>query len=553
MKLVLVQMAEDLNVGEASRVSKDWLVARRTIRSVLPSGVLWGVVFGVFVASSAFSYSSVYKTQAERASLASAFGANVSTSALFGPGLKLDTVAGYTAFHIWLTTAIIGAVWGITASTKALRGEEDSGRWELMLTGRTTQMRATFQALSGLLGGVFAAWLLTAAITAGSGRAQQFGVALRPALFFALALVATALMFMAVGALTSQLGATRRQAATYAGWVLGASYALRMIADSGTGVHWLVWVSPLGWVEELKPLTYSDALPLVAIFLFTLAVGSAAVVLAGNRDVGAALIQDRPHARARLRLLGGHFGLAIRLVRPVLVNWGIAVAITGFLLGYISYAAGETLSRSSMYSIYSRLGASGTGIEVFLGVSFLVAAVVLTFVAIGQLTATRAEEAEGRLDQLFSRPVGRTWWLFGRLSIAVVVLVFFGVLSGVTAWLGVAVGTTKVSFVSLLEAGLNIVPPSIFILGAATLAMGVWPRATATVGYSLLSWSLLIEFIGGIGAMNKWLFDTSLFHQMAAAPSVPPNLTSDLWMTAIGIAAAALGLVAFARRDLQGR
>ena len=40
---------------------------------------------------------------------------------------------------------------------------------------------------------------------------------------------------------------------------------------------------------------------------------------------------------------------------------------------------------------------------------------------------------------------------------------------------------------------------------------------------------------------------------MAAAPSVPPNLTSDLWMTAIGIAAAALGLVAFARRDLQGR
>lgn len=548
-----VARSESLEEPAAARAPRDLVVARRTLRGIVPSGVLWGVVFGAFVTTSALSYTDVYKTQADRDSLAAAFGANVSTSALFGPGPNLNTVTGYTAFHIWLTIALIGSVWALMTSTKLMRGEEDAGRWELLLTGRTTRRHATTQALTGLLGGVFVAWIFTAVITVATGRLAEFDVAVKPALFFSLSLVMAPLIFAGVGALTSQIAATRRQAAAYGGWVLGASYALRMIADSGTGVHWLIWSSPLGWIEELRPLTASSALPLIPIFLFTLAAGAASVYLAGRRDVGAATLQVHPHAKSHFGLLGGHVRLSIRLMRPVLVSWGIAVLATGLLLGYVAFAAGETLSRSSMYNIYSRLGASGTGIEVFLGVSFLVLAVMLTFVAIGQMTATRAEEADGRLDQLLSRPVTRTRWLFGRIAIAVIVLVIFGLLSGIAAWLGVATGTTKVSIVSLLGAGLNIVAPSLFVLGVTVLAIGVWPRATSAAGYGILAWSLLIEFIGGIGAMNRWLFDTSLFHQMSAAPAVSPNVTSDSMMVLIGVIAAVAGCVAFAHRDVQGR
>ena len=59
-------------------------------------------------------------------------------------------------------------------------------------------------------------------------------------------------MFVAVGALCSQLAATRRQAASYASIFLGVSYAIRMVADSGIGLHGLVWASPLGWAEQLQ-------------------------------------------------------------------------------------------------------------------------------------------------------------------------------------------------------------------------------------------------------------------------------------------------------------
>ena len=74
-----------------------------------------------------------------------------------------------------------------------------------------------------------------AIITVLSGRDANIRISLGASLYFALAMVATAAMFLAVGAVTSQLAATRRQAASFGAAVLGVSYALRLIADAGVG------------------------------------------------------------------------------------------------------------------------------------------------------------------------------------------------------------------------------------------------------------------------------------------------------------------------------
>ncbi len=211
--------------------------------------------------SSAWSYSSIYKTPAERAALAAAFGSNRTTIALFGPAPHLETVAGFTVLKTFLTLTVIGAVWGLLTATRLLRGEEQDGRWELLLAGATTRGRAAAQALGGLLAGIAVLWAVTALLLVVAGRSSRVDIGPGAALFFALALVAGALMFTAVGALTSQLAATRRQAAGYAGAFLGVSYALRLVADSGTGLHWLVWCTPLGWIEGLQPLTRPGGCP----------------------------------------------------------------------------------------------------------------------------------------------------------------------------------------------------------------------------------------------------------------------------------------------------
>jgi ABC-2 type transport system permease protein len=98
----------------------------------------------------------------------------------------------------------------------------------------------------------------------------------------------------------------------------------------------------------------------------------------------------------------------------------------------------------------------------------------------------------------------------------------------------------------------NLVPPAVTIGGLGVLALGVWPRGTSIVVYAVLGWSLLVVVIGGIGAVSHWILDTSVFHQMASAPAVPPHWAANGVMVAIGVASALIGGIAFSRRDLQG-
>ena len=528
------------------------VVGRLTAWRAARSGALWGLVFGVAIASSEISYTTIYTTQAQRDALAAAYGSNKATSALFGPAPQLQTVAGFTVFKISMTLMILGAVWGLLLATKLLRGEEDDGRWDVLLTGQTTRRGAAMQAFAGLGVGLLMLWLITAIITVLSGRDSKVDIAAGPSLYFALAMVATACMFLAVGALTSQLAATRRQAASFAAAFLGVAYALRMIADAGVGLHFMIWLSPLGWVEELQPLTAPQPLALVPIIAFTGVMAAAAVGLAGRRDVGASIVADRSRAEPHLRLLFGPTGLAIRLMRATVIGWGIAIAISGLLFGLIAKSASTTISGSSVKEVFSKLGATGTGADAVLGVCFLILAVLVAFVAAGQVTTTRSEESGGSLDHILARPVSRSSWLGGRLVVAVVVLLSGGIVGGLFAWLGAATQHSGVRFSTLLAAGVNLVPPAITILGIGVLVFGVRPRLTSVVVYGLLAWSLLLVIVGGIGAVNHWVLDTSVFHQMASAPAVPPHWEANGIMIATGVGAALLGGFVFRRRDLQG-
>ena len=523
-----------------------------TARKAVRSGALWGCVFGIVIASSAISYTKLYKTPAERLALAHAYGANKATSALFGPARDLQTVAGFTAFKVSMTLMLMGAVWGLLTSTRLLRGEEDSGRWAILLTGQTTRRGAATQALGGLGAGVVTLWALAAVLTVLVGRGPSVGIGAGAALYFALAMVATAAMFVAVGAVTSQLAATRRQAAAIAGTFLGVAYAVRMIADAGVGLHGMIWATPLGWVEQLQPLTGPAPLALLPILAFTALLAGAAVVLAGTRDVGAGVVEDTAIGASHLRLLSGPTGLAVRLLRPTVIGWWVAIGVSGLLYGFIAKSAGTAISGSSIRDVFSRLGSTGRGAAAVLGVCFLILGILVAFVAVGQLTAARSEESEGRLVHLLVRPVARGSWLGGRLLVAIVVLVVSGVIAGVVTWLGAASQHAGVGFTSVLAAGVNLVPPAIVLLGIGVLVFGLRPRSMALVAYAVLGWSVLVVVVGGIGATSHWVLDTSVFHQMASAPAVSPNWEANGIMTGIGITAALLGMLAFRRRDLQG-
>lgn len=527
------------------------VIARVTGRKAVRSGLGWGLVFGLYVATQALTYASSYGTVAARELLAQQFGSNPGISALVGPATRIETVPGFTAWKCLMVLAVTAAVWGILASTRLMRGEEDAGRWELMLAGRTTRRGASIQALLGMAAGLVVLFVTSGIITVAMGRSSKVGISASGALYLSLAIVAGAAMFIAIGALASQLSSTRRQAAGYATALLGASYAIRMVADAGAGLDWLRWVSPLGWIEELGPLTKPDPWALVPIALLVAVASLLTVYSAGRRDLGASILPDRSSSKPRLRLLSGQVGLALRLQRPTLLAWAVSIIAYGLLLGSIAKSGGKIITSSpSMRQLFARLGVSGA--EAYLGFALLVMAMALTFVAAGQISATRSEESSGRVEYLLVRPLSRTSWLASRIALAAVVLVMDGLLAGLSTWAGAASEHAGVGFGSMIGASLNVVPPALLLMGVGALAFGALPRVAVSATYAVLVWSFLIEITGGVVNVNHWILDASVFHQMAAAPAVPVNWTTNGVMAAIGLAAAAAGLAAFSRRDLKG-
>ncbi|MGO9658519.1 MAG: hypothetical protein ACLP7F_09210 [Acidimicrobiales bacterium] len=529
------------------------VVAERTARKAARSGVLWGYVFGLTVASSALGYVTAYKTAGQRARFAALFQGNAGLAAIAGPAHQIQTVAGYTVWKSFMFLIVLGAVWGLLTATRLLRGEEDAGRWEVLLAGQTTRRGAAAQALAGLGAGLVALWSLTAVIIVVVGQMSKVHIQAGPAVFFALALVAPAAMFLAGGALTSQLASSRRRAAGYAAVALGACFALRLVADSGTSLAWLRWATPLGWVEELQPLTSPRPLALLPIVVLTAVLAGLAVYLAGHRDLASSVWPARSSTKARTWLLSGPTGLAARLAAPAAAAWAIAIAAMSLLEGFIAKQGGTALTTSaSVQRALARLGARGGSAKAYLGLAFVVLAVMVAFVAAGQVSSARAEEADGRLDHLLVRPVRRSGWLAGRAGVGAALLVASGLLAGLFAWAGAASQSAGVGVGTLLEAGANVVPPSLCLLGLGLFALGAWPRAAGAVTYGLLAWSLLIEIAAGAVSSDHWVLDTSVFHQMASAPATAPDWASGAILVLVGAAATVLGAVALNRRDLAG-
>src|ERR1039457_2235384 len=152
------------------------VIARVTTQKSVQAGAVWGVVFGLYIATQSLTYATSYKTVASRRLLVQQFGHNAGISALVGPANQIGTVPGFTAWKCLTVLAIIGAVWGILTSAKLTRGEEDAGRWELLLVGRVTRRSAAQEALVGLGAGALALFALTSIITVAGGGSSKVGI-----------------------------------------------------------------------------------------------------------------------------------------------------------------------------------------------------------------------------------------------------------------------------------------------------------------------------------------------------------------------------------------
>ncbi|HEX7993980.1 MAG TPA: hypothetical protein VF506_08670, partial [Streptosporangiaceae bacterium] len=385
-----------------------------------------------------------------------------------------------------------------------------------------------------------------------AGSRPSVGFSVSSSLFYATAATASAGMFLAVGALTSQLAQTRRAANALSAAFFAYCYLVRMIADSGTGLEWMRWLSPLGWIENLHPLTGSQPFGLVPVAVLTAAAASAAISIAGRRDLGVGVLTRSRSAKPGTLLLGSPVLLIIWLERWVALAWIGGLGALALIFGVVARsAAAGNVAVEAIRQQLSRLGAHpGGAVEAWIGYEFLYLAALLAFAVAGQTSAARSEEAEGHLDNLLARRLSRSEWLAGRVGFGVALAVAAGFAISVGGWIGVTAGNSQVGMSAMLQAGLNITVPALFVLGVGTLLYGLVPRLAAPLLYGLILWSFLIEIIGSSITSNHWLLDTAVLSHLGPVPATSLNWTVVAWLTGLAAVATVGGLAAFKQRDL---
>jgi ABC-2 type transport system permease protein len=531
-------------------VHPDLAVAGRVFRQLRKGALAIGLTFGAVAASAAVTYVQSFPTVADRVKVAASLKGDSAFAVLFGRIDAIDTVGGYTAYKSYVTISTIGAIWGALAATRLLRGEEDSGRWQLLLAGRTNAVRVTVATLAALAGAIGLVFVGTAVPMWLAGLKDGVGSSIADDVVLGLSAMVAPIAFVAVGSVCSQLTQTRRLANELSMGVLAVAFVLRMIADSGPGTRWLLWATPLGWAELMRPVSSNDLWPLVPVAVIAVVGGTLALVLAARRDTGGGVLASHDVTPVRPFGLQTPLGLATRLSAPVLAGWTVAIAATGFVMGIVAKPAAAAIDDSSLTTTLQRLGATGTGAKAYLGVVFLLIGAVLALVPASQIGAAAEEETSGRLGQIVAGRSSRTRWFGGRLGLAAAAVVAMGLLSGVAAWAGARSQGVHVPVGDLVVAGANVVPAALLALAVGAFALAVTPRGAGTVVYALVAGSFVIDLLGSLITALEPLTRLSIFHYVSLAPAQDPDWTAlgTMTLVALALAGAAIGLLE--RRDL---
>lgn len=526
-------------MGDADRAVV-WLVARSVWLGTAVVALSAGVVFYLgLTGSSAENMVDVSQVRV--------IAENPAVRALYGRPLEVPSPGTFIIWRYGQLVTMFSAVWVLLVTTRMLRGEEETGRWDLVLSGTVGRRRLTLLVLgvvvaaSGLVaGGLFVAFSLAG---------EPFRGALAFSTGFGLVLVTS----VGVAAVASQIFAQRRRAAGLAGTVVGGAFLVRMVADGTTGLGWIRWLTPFGWLEEVEPFAAEDPVPLGFLVVTAVALVALAGLLAGCRDTGDGLVHDAGRAPARPALLGTPLGFAWRSRLGGLVGWGAGLAALGLAAGGITSAFADFIrthpgfpSIAADYGFEALVSAEG-----FVGTMAALTGVVLAFYAIVSVRGLWEDEERGRLDLVFVAPVTRSRWLAAGLVASGTVVLAATLVAGAATFAGIALGGAAVSGQDTAAGLANTLPVVALFFGIAVLLHGLWPEWATAFSGAAAAGAYLVSFIGPALDWPAWVLALSPFDHLAVVPAEAVDWPAAAVMVGAALVCTAGGFVGYARRDLR--
>lgn len=483
----------------------------RTLWSFRVAILGWGVGLGIlmFVVVAAFETAIGGMPPATKAEFLLAF---QSVGWLWDYPKAVVSTGGYaTAKYSILLTLV--SIWGILAGTRILRGQEETGQLDMLLSLPRSRARVVVEKLGALL----VALLLIGAIIglfAYGGTAKVTGIkfSFADALLEGLMVSLLAASFAGLSVLVSQF--TRRRA-TAAG-ITGALFALAVVLNSvsliSPAYDWVGKLSPVYYFRISKPLVedygmnWGAAGVLLVLALVFAGVGTALFL---RRDVGSVI----PVAPAGVSLPGmrsaapqGGWSLrsllarAIALELPRALWWALGLGLFYFIFTFITRQIQLNLIDSFKGTAYEPIikalagGQNASGNAFFLSLIITFIPLLITVMAVTQVNGWERGEAEGQLDLVLATPQTRAKAILTRIGAAaagqaLVLAVVFGAILLAAAIAGLTLDNGK-----LAQATLGALPWGLVVLSAGYL-LATWIRRSLLV--TVLSLALAISY--GIG------------------------------------------------------
>ncbi|GIF26669.1 ABC-2 type transport system permease protein [Actinoplanes tereljensis] len=500
----------------------------------------WLAGVTVLLLSQSGQSQSLYGTPEKLATMRRTIGGNTAAIAMNGPTRLLDSIGGEVMFEVFGFIAIVVALMNMFLVGRQTRGDEETGRSELIRStpvGRRAPLAAALSlaALTNLVAG-----LLVFAAAAGTG------LPIGGSLLAGAAVVTVGLTFAAFTAVAAQLFENVRAVYGAVGFLLGTAYVLRAAGDVGNGS--LSWLSPIGWGQRTYPYAGDRWWPLLLPLLATTLLVAAAVGLLERRDFGAGLVRTRLGPATASRALGNVFGLAWRLQRGALIGWVAGLALLGAAYGSIGNTIEQYVRDNPEIAQFLP---PGSILDSYLALTVGLAALIAAAYGVTCVLRLRTEETSGHAESILATATGRLTWLAGHLSVAL----------GGTALALLAIGVGEGSAYALTVADPGQVPrligvafaylPAVWLVAAvAVLAVGWLPRAAAAAAWLAVAYCVVIALFADSFDLPGWVQRASPFAQTPRVPLEALAVTPLLVIVAVATVLVATGYAGLRRRDV---
>lgn len=506
------------------------------------------LVLLIAVVSFYSSFKKLYPTAGERAHYAHTSQDNGGFTTLYGRlnGASLGDLVAWRSGFVPVLIALVS----LLVMIRHTRTEEEAGRRELLgatVVGRHAPLTAAFSATC-VVDTVFG--LLVALALKGQGLPGGGSLAL------GLECAGAGVVFAGVGAVAAQLTSSARGAWAISGVVLGAAFLLRVAGDlsaeSSGAVSWLTWVSPIGWVQQIRPYAGERWWLLLVVVAAAGALLTAAFALSNRRTLGSGVLPERAGRAEAAPSLRSPLALAARLHLGVMWGWFAGFVVLGAVLGSLAHGIGDMIDDNhDLQKVFARTGGSSGLVDSYLATVMGILGIFAAGYAIQATLRLRAEESSGRAEPVLATPVGRLQWVAGHLLFSLLgpVLAIAG--AGAAAGLVHGINSDDVGgqLPRVFGAAMAEVPAVLVLAGVTIALFGLVPRMSS------LAWGALVLclFFGLVGAavqLNHWLLDISPFTHVPNLPGGSVSALPLVVLSAVAVAVAGVGLAGFRQRPV---